>query len=54
MINFRDKLLNENLITEAEFNQMEKEILKRIEDAVIFAENSPEPDSDEFLKELSQ
>lgn len=54
VINFINKLLQEEIITKAELNKIEEEISKKIEDSVIFAENSPEPSLDEFLKEVNQ
>ena len=54
VINFINKLLQEKIITNIELSKIEDEISKKIEDAVIFAENSPEPSIDEFLKEVNQ
>lgn len=54
VINYINKLLNEKIIANAELSKIEEEISKKIEDAVSFAENSPEPSIDEFLKEVNQ
>ncbi len=54
VINFINKLLQEEIITKVELNKIEEEISKKIEDSVIFAENSPEPSLDEFLKDVNQ
>lgn len=54
VINFKKRLSDEKLITDDELNEMEKEISAKIKEAVIFAENSPEPSPDEFLKEVSR
>lgn len=52
VINYKEKLLNEKLITAEELKEMEKEISEKIKNAVVFAENSPEPSPDEFLEEI--
>jgi pyruvate dehydrogenase E1 component alpha subunit len=53
IINYIRKLQAEKIITEIELRKMEDEISNRIEEAVIFAENSPEPSVEEFLKEVN-
>jgi TPP-dependent pyruvate/acetoin dehydrogenase alpha subunit len=50
--NFLTKLINQNIIEKAELIQIETEIAKKIDEAVIFAENSPEPSLEEFLNEI--
>ena len=53
ILNYIDKLQKEKIITEIELKKMENEISNRIEEAVIFAENSSEPSVEEFLKEVN-
>ena len=52
VINYKEKLLNEKLITAEELKEMEKVVSEKIKNAVVFAENSPEPSPDEFLEEI--
>ena len=52
--NYIDKLLKEKIITDIELNLIENDISRKIEEAVVFAENSSEPSLEEFLKEVSQ
>ncbi|MHB1377850.1 MAG: thiamine pyrophosphate-dependent dehydrogenase E1 component subunit alpha [Candidatus Humimicrobiaceae bacterium] len=51
--NFKKKLINDRIITEEQFIEMEKDIEKRIDAAVEFAENSPEPELDKFLERVA-
>jgi pyruvate dehydrogenase E1 component alpha subunit len=51
--NYVNKLLKENIISESDLNIIEEEIARKIEEAVIFAENSPEPSLDEFLEKIN-
>lgn len=53
ILNYIDKLQKEKIVTDIELKKMENEISNRIEEAVIFAENSPEPSVEEFLKEVN-
>jgi pyruvate dehydrogenase E1 component alpha subunit len=41
---FRNKLLSDGVATQEEFDQIDAEVLKRVEQAVEFAEQSPVPD----------
>ena len=50
---FKNKLLKDKIITQEEIDAIEKKIEKKIDDAVKFAENSPEPELNEFLTEIS-
>ena len=54
VVNFKNKLLAEKIITEKEIEEIESEIAKIIEDAVTFAEESPEPELEKFLEEVKQ
>lgn len=49
--NFKKRLLKEKIITTKEIEKIECRIKKSIEYAVAFAENSPEPRLEKFLKE---
>ena len=51
--NLKNKLLKDKIITQEEIDAIEKKIEKKIDDAVKFAENSPEPELNEFLTEIS-
>jgi len=51
--NFKQKLIDNKIITEEQFNEMDKEVEKRIDKAVEFAENSPEPELDKFLERVA-
>jgi pyruvate dehydrogenase E1 component alpha subunit len=51
VVNFKRRLLEEKVITTEEINKMEKRADEKINDAVIFASESPEPDLKKFLKE---
>lgn len=50
IITYREKLVSEYGLSEAEFQMMEDEISETLEDALAFAESSPSPEPDEFLK----
>ncbi|HEY4695703.1 MAG TPA: thiamine pyrophosphate-dependent dehydrogenase E1 component subunit alpha [Candidatus Hydromicrobium sp.] len=52
--NFKSRLLEEKIITVEEIEKIEKEADEKIESAVIFASESPEPDLEKFLKENKQ
>jgi pyruvate dehydrogenase E1 component alpha subunit len=52
VINFKKKLLDEKILTEKDIEEIEKEIKAAVEDAVRFAEESPEPQLDKFLEEV--
>jgi pyruvate dehydrogenase E1 component alpha subunit len=54
VVNFKNKLLKEEIINYKEIKEIEFEIEKRIEDAVIFAEESSEPELEKFLEEIKQ
>jgi pyruvate dehydrogenase E1 component alpha subunit len=49
---FQQKILKEKLASEIEFKQLEKEVLKEIDEAEKFAMESPYPDPDDFLTEI--
>jgi pyruvate dehydrogenase E1 component alpha subunit len=49
---FKELLIKEDLITEEMANQLQEEAKKEIEDAVAFAENSPEPSIDTLLDDV--
>jgi pyruvate dehydrogenase E1 component alpha subunit len=53
LLNFINKLQEKQIITDVELKNIEDEINKKIEEAIIFAENSPEPSLEEFLKEIN-
>ena len=46
------KLLAAGILTEAQLNEMETQVLARIEDAVQFAANSPFPDPEDALEDV--
>ncbi len=52
--NFKKRLLAGKIITTEEINKIEKSSDDKINDAVIFASESPEPDLKKFLKENKQ
>ena len=52
LINFKKRLLEEKMITIREIEAIESRVKKSIEEAVAFAENSPEPQLDGFLREV--
>jgi len=49
---FKEKLLQKNVLIEAEVQQVEKEILTEIEEAVKFAMESPYPAPEEALEDV--
>jgi pyruvate dehydrogenase E1 component alpha subunit len=49
---FRDRVLQENALTEAEIRQIDSEVAERIEDAVKFATSSPCPAPEEALEDV--
>jgi len=49
---FKEKLLQENVVLEAEIQQIEKEVLTEIEEAVEFAKESPYPSPEEALEDV--
>ncbi len=51
--NFKKKMLDAKVVTKKEIDAMEDEIQKAVDASVEFAENSPEPELDVFLKEVS-
>jgi pyruvate dehydrogenase E1 component alpha subunit len=52
VINYKKRLIDENVISQPEIDAMEKEIISAVEDAVKFAEESPEPSLEKFLEEV--
>jgi pyruvate dehydrogenase E1 component alpha subunit len=52
VINYKKRLLKEKVISQAEIDAMEKEIIRSVEDSVKFAEESPEPSLEKFLEEV--
>jgi TPP-dependent pyruvate/acetoin dehydrogenase alpha subunit len=54
VVNFKRKLLEEKTITVDGIGEIENRLDKKIEDAVTFAMDSPEPELDEFLKETKE
>lgn len=50
--NFKKKILEEKILTEKEIEDIENNIMIIIEEAVQYAEKSPEPQIEEFLKEF--
>lgn len=52
VVNFKSKLLKEKIITKEDIDEIENEIKKRIDRAVSFAEESAEPDLEEFLNDI--
>jgi TPP-dependent pyruvate/acetoin dehydrogenase alpha subunit len=52
--NFKKRLLEEKTITVDGIGEIEDRLDKKIEDAVTFAMNSPEPELDEFLREINK
>jgi pyruvate dehydrogenase E1 component alpha subunit len=51
--NMKERLIKEKIITEEQFTEMDKDVEKRIDAAVEFAENSPEPDLDKFFERVA-
>jgi pyruvate dehydrogenase E1 component alpha subunit len=54
LTNFKKKLLKEKIITIREIESIEDRVRRNIEEAVAFAEKSPEPRLDVFLKEVEK
>lgn len=54
VVNFKEALVKEKTITKKEIEKMEEEIIKKVEKAVEFAHQSPEPDLKVFLEEVKQ
>jgi acetoin:2,6-dichlorophenolindophenol oxidoreductase subunit alpha len=49
---FKEKLLNAHVLTEAEIEELEAQVKKEVEEAVAFAENSPEPSLDTLEEDV--
>jgi acetoin:2,6-dichlorophenolindophenol oxidoreductase subunit alpha len=49
---FKDKLLAEGIVSEAEIQEIEERVKKEIQEAVEFAENSPEPSLDTLEQDV--
>lgn len=54
LTNFKKRLLEEKIITTKEIESIEGRAMEKIKDAVAFAEKSPEPRLDRFLKEVEE
>lgn len=54
VINFKDRLIKEKILTKKDITKMEEKILKDVESSLEFARKSPEPDLDLFLEEVKQ
>lgn len=54
VVNFKKVLVKEKIITKKEIEKMEEEIIKKVEKAVDFAHQSPEPELEVFLEEVKQ
>lgn len=52
--NYKEKLIKEKVLTQDKIDAMDKEIIKQVEDSVKYAQESPEPQLDKFLEEVSQ
>jgi pyruvate dehydrogenase E1 component alpha subunit len=52
VINYKNRLIEEKVLTEKEIEKMEEEIMQAIEDSVKYAEQSPEPELEKFLEEV--
>jgi pyruvate dehydrogenase E1 component alpha subunit len=50
--NFRQRLLAENRATEAEMNAVDDAVRRELEEAIRFAEASPEPDLEDALEDI--
>ena len=48
----KERLLEQNIATQAEIDQVENEVKQQIEDAIIFAKDSPYPDPSELFEDL--
>lgn len=49
---YKEVLIDQNLLTEEKAKQLQEEAKKEIEDAVTFAENSPEPSIDSLFEDV--
>lgn len=49
-----NRLLKEKVITRSDIEEIERDIQKRIDEAVKFAEESPEPELERFLEEIRE
>jgi pyruvate dehydrogenase E1 component alpha subunit len=54
LINFKKVMIREKIITKKEIENMEKNIVEKVENAVDFAHTSPEPELAVFLEEVKQ
>ncbi len=54
IVNFKKKLLDEKAVTEKEIKEIEDSAAEKIKAALVFAEESPEPELDVFLEEVKQ
>lgn len=54
LVNFRKRLLEEKLTTVKEIESIEGRVMEKIKEAIAFAEKSPEPRLDVFLKEVEE
>lgn len=52
LINFKNKLMDKKIITDKQIDEIEKDIEKRIDAAIEFADTSPEPELENFLSEV--
>jgi pyruvate dehydrogenase E1 component alpha subunit len=52
VINFKKQLIGEKILSESDIDEIEKGIMKEVEESVRFAEESPEPQLDKFLEEV--
>ncbi|HHX37559.1 MAG TPA: pyruvate dehydrogenase (acetyl-transferring) E1 component subunit alpha, partial [Clostridiaceae bacterium] len=52
IVRFRNYLIKQDLATEKELDKIEAEVAKRMEDAVDFSMNSPEPDPAHVLDDV--
>jgi pyruvate dehydrogenase E1 component alpha subunit len=52
IVRFRKKLLELNILTEDEAEQVEKRVLSEVDEAVSFAEKSPSPNPEEALQDV--
>lgn len=53
IVNYKNELLREAVLTQSDIEEIEKEIQKNIEDAINFAEESAEPELEKFLEEIN-
>lgn len=52
IINLKKSMIEQGLFEDAEFDKIDKEIVKTVKDAVDFAKNSPEPDANELFTDI--